>query len=300
MKTIAIAGSSGFLGRNITDFYKNKNYKLICLTSKKIITKKKNLRWIYLNQNYELLKEKKLNFDTIIFSNGIGNVKQSLKFSENKKEDIINNNLIKLVKKNINPCTVVYFSSYSVYGNTKIKCSEKSKCNPISVYAKNKLKYEQKLKKNINLKKNKLVIIRVSSIYGPFLKNQIICDALTKINKKESETFFGTGDEERDFLHVSDAINAIDLILKKNKKNFQIYNCGSGNPIKIKNLLKIIVKKTIYNNKNKLYFSGILNKEDPKSLKINIKKLKNLGWKPVYKINNGINNYKKWFKKQSI
>ena len=77
MKTIAIAGSSGFLGRNITDFYKNKNYKLICLTSKKIITKKKNLRWIYLNQNYELLKEKKLNFDTIIFSNGIGNVKQS-------------------------------------------------------------------------------------------------------------------------------------------------------------------------------------------------------------------------------
>ena len=35
MKSVIISGASGFIGRNLINYYKNKKVNLICLSSKK-------------------------------------------------------------------------------------------------------------------------------------------------------------------------------------------------------------------------------------------------------------------------
>ena len=57
MKSVIISGASGFIGRNLIHYYKNKKVNLICLSSKKNNKKQKNIKWIKLDKNYHFLKK---------------------------------------------------------------------------------------------------------------------------------------------------------------------------------------------------------------------------------------------------
>ena len=61
---------------------------------------------------------------------------------------------------------------------------------------------------------------------------------ITIINSLKNKNFdCSSGEQYRDFLNVSDAIDAIIRILKKKKTSGKIYNLGSGRPIKIKDVI---------------------------------------------------------------
>ena len=57
-----------------------------------------------------------------------------------------------IIKKNINK--FIFASSCSVYGNVKYECNEKSKLNPVSLYAKCKSSSFISCEKSILVKKN--------------------------------------------------------------------------------------------------------------------------------------------------
>ena len=232
MKSVIISGASGFIGRNLIDYYKNKKLNLICLSSKKNNKKQKNIKWIKLDKNYHFLKNKKYNFDTIFISTGIGTVGKSNINKEKIREKKIFNNLLNLIKKNNQKCKIVFFSSYSVYGNVKKKSKENDKFKPLSSYAKNKINFEKKLQK---LKNFEIIIFRLTSLYGPYLRKQLIWDTLQKVKQKKRMEFNGSGNELRDFIYIDDAIKAFDLLLRKKiKTNYEIFNCGTGKSINVK------------------------------------------------------------------
>ena len=53
----------------------------------------------------------------------------------------------------------------------------------------------------------------------------------------------------RDYLYVNDLLSFIDLAIKKQKENFQIFNCSYGKSFKIKEILQIILKISGSNKK---------------------------------------------------
>ena len=54
----------------------------------------------------------------------------------------------------------------------------------------------------------------------------------SKVKQKKAMQFNGSGNELRDFIYIDDAIKAFDLLLrKKNKTNYEIFNCGTGKSI---------------------------------------------------------------------
>ena len=60
--------------------------------------------------------------------------------------------------------------------------------------------------------------------------------------KKKIEVW-GTGNvETRDFLYADDLVNFIKIAINK-QKTHTVINCGSGIPIKVKDLVKKIIKK---------------------------------------------------------
>ena len=94
----------------------------------------------------------------------------------------------------------------------------------------------------------------------------------------------GTGNEIRSFIYIKDFLNAFDAILKRGK-HLNIYNIGTSEKIKIKNLaykLSKIFKKKITLKKTPLAKGGT------KVRLPNINKIKKLGFKPKFNLDKGL------------
>ena len=68
------------------------------------------------------------------------------------------------------------------------------------------------------LKNFEVIIFRLTSLYGPYLKKQLIWDTLQKVKQKKRMEFNGSGNELRDFIYIDDAIKAFDFLLRKKLK----------------------------------------------------------------------------------
>lgn len=94
----------------------------------------------------------------------------------------------------------------------------------------------------------KFTAIRHSNIYGSHDKfdlerSHVFGATITKVmSAKDKIVVWGTGDEERDLLHVDDLVRFIDLAVEKQPAKYRLYNCGYGSAISIKDLVHKIVK----------------------------------------------------------
>jgi len=203
--------------------------------------------------------------------------------------------LISFIKKNnIKNSKIIFLSSQAVYGVTnKNKIDEQTATNPTSSYGKTKLLSEKKL---FTLKDNRIIILRIFSVYGIGLKKQIIWDACKKL-KKQNFNFYGSGQEKRDFLNIKDLIKLINLILKdKKSKNNLILNVGTGKGTKISLLINKIKKNLKI--KNRINFLNNKNKSENQNFISNNQKIKFFfNWKPDKDLQKELKLYIKWFKK---
>ena len=153
---------------------------------------------------------------------------------------------------------LIFISSAAVYGNNASQSTSiSSACKPLSVYGLHKLLAEQYIEfhqRNFDIKAK---IIRPFSIYGPGLKKQLIWDALCKIKNHQHE-YFGSGLEERHWVHIDDLVTLFIGIADKFDDFPDIINAGYGHGVKIKDIVDILyqLKKVDgqpqFINKNKI------------------------------------------------
>ncbi len=292
-KNILILGGSGFLGFNVTKrLSKIKFYKLDVLT-KKINHKKKfkNVNYIYADltsiKKLKNIKNKRYNY-IINLSGNIDhkNKSQTLKAHYNGLINILETIDIKALD------LFIQIGSSLEYGKKKSPQKESFNCNPISFYGKTKYKASLILNKYLN----KFIILRPYQIYGPHQKdNRLIPTAIKScINNK---VFPCTdGNQLRDFLYVDDFTNLILKLLKKKQHKSNIFNVGSGNPIKVKKVISLINEIT---KKGKPLFGKIkMRKDEIKKLFPNIERLKKeLNWKPKINIKTGLKKTVSFYEK---
>ncbi len=281
-KNILITGSYGFIGSNLKKKL-NKNNKIINIGHKKSKQGKKNSLTI---ENLLKIKRKP---DIIFNCIGSGTVSEAQKDkkSSNKNDFLTTKILVNYINKLQKKIILIFFSSAAVYGN------HNSKLIPISTYGKNKLKSERYLINNLN-KKNRIIILRYYSIFGSGLKKQLIWDACKKI-KENKLIFFGTGNEKRSWVHINDAIDLAIYSCNKLRKRINILDCHSYNVYKNKDIIDRLIK--FYGSNKKPFFNKKKDKFAPKNQIPYSHKLKKLGWKPKVKIDKGLKEYVKWFKK---
>lgn len=279
-KKILITGSKGFIGKNLNSYFKKKNkiYKTFYIDQN--ISKKNNL-----------FKSKKLNIypDIIFHCAGPSSVSESFKNPELdfKKNYLTTKYLLKEFVNHKKKPLIYIFSSAAVYGNSK------RKLNPISPYGKNKLKVEKLCKYYSKKYKFEFIIMRLFSVYGKGLNKQFFWDICNKLVNRCFD-FYGTGNETRSWLHITDLIQAIEkLYVKKNK--LVTLDIGALKPVKNRYIVNLFLKK------NKLKISPKFNfknrKGDPKNLISNNKKIFRYDWFPKIKIEKGVNEYVQWFNK---
>jgi len=190
---------------------------------------------------------------------------------------------------------LIYLSSGAVYGNTDIQpITEDIPANPVSPYGTHKLMAEHLCSLYARQFKVHTTVIRFFSIYGEGLRKQLLWDACQKFSKGEF-SFFGTGEEIRDWLHVSDAIRLIECITRKNTISpFTVINGGSGKGIRIRDILNRVMQGLAIDAP--LVFSNQHKAGDPGCFIADVTQAHSLGWKSLINIDEGIKLYCQWYK----
>ena len=137
---------------------------------------------------------------------------------------------------------IVFASSAEIYGNSKeLPYRENNKPSPISNYAKCKLKIEKYLKKVQKKSSMKVGIVRLFNVYGPGQKDMVIPLFVEAASYGRPLTVLGDGNQTRTFMFVTDAVCGIHKIFNFDS-DFEIFNIGSEQEIKIYDLAKMILK----------------------------------------------------------
>lgn len=208
----------------------------------------------------------------------------------------IETNLITLIKvleqcKNNDQIIFNFISSWFVYGETEIPADENSTCNPNGFYSITKRCAEQLLISFCKTFNIKYRILRLANVAGygdlkasnqknalQFIINEM--KAGNDINLYENGNFF------RDYIHVEDVAEAIYLVIIKGKVN-HIYNVGNGEPILFKKIIDYAFNRLKSTSKLTCIKTPDFHKiVQVKSMWMSSEKIKTLGYKPKYTIEN--------------
>lgn len=296
-KKILIVGGTGFIGTHLLTKLKKEKFDITILFSKNKKKINKSVKKIICDISNKKILSKKLknkNFDYIINLAGYVDHKKKIKTLKTHFNGC--KNLIDIFKKK-KIIKFIQIGSSVEYGKIKAPQTEDKKTDEKklnSAYGLAKLRSTNYL---INLKKKfdfPFTVVRFFLVYGPGqLENRLVPHVIKNclLNKKFKTS---SGTQIRDFLYIDDAINALFLILNNKKSNSHILNICSNEPIKIKDVIELIVKKI---KKGKPNYDEIkLRPDEPEQLYSSYSKAKKiLQWKPKIKINQGLSKTIKYY-----
>lgn len=137
-------------------------------------------------------------------------------------------------------------------------------------------------------------ITRCSNNYGPYhFPEKLIPLMITNAMDGKKMPIYGDGKNIRDWLHVKDHCQAIDLVLRKGQKG-EVYNVGGHNERTNNEIVNIIVDKLGVSKDLITYVDDRLGHD--KRYAIDPTKLETeLGWKPEYTFDTGIEETIEWY-----
>jgi len=182
----------------------------------------------------------------------------------------------------------LFASSCSVYGRANDELlNEDSKCNPLSLYALDKLYTEKELLK-MNCDEFKVGILRLATLFGlsPRPRFDLALNVMTARAVVNGGFTVEGGTQWRPFLHVRDAARAFELLLNTDLTG--PINTGSNDlNISIEELGKLIQRET------KADMRVSLSSIDARSYKVDFQKaLKELEFEPYKTLDYGVKEIK--------
>ncbi|MCL1971034.1 MAG: GDP-mannose 4,6-dehydratase [Candidatus Bathyarchaeota archaeon] len=176
---------------------------------------------------------------------------------ENPLDDFNTNakgTLCVLEKARKDDAKVIFASSAAVYGNPSIfPTPENYGFHPFSCYGLSKVVGEQYCQMYREQYGLNITITRFANVYGPRCHG-VIHDFIDKLAKNPNKLeIIGTGQQCRDFIHVSDVVDALIKIGTMDNVDGKVYNLGFGKTTSILELSNMIL--TILNLQNKTVVS---------------------------------------------
>ena len=209
--------------------------------------------------------------------------------------------LLEWVRQNSPASRVIGVSSAAVYGSAfNGPISEGDNGKPFSPYGFHKWMLESLFSSYRDSFGLDVTVTRFFSVYGPGLEKQLLWDICQKIEKSKSTeiTLNGTGNEIRDWLHISDATELLWLLVHKSPNEITVVNGGTGIGTSIAEIASMVCEQ--WGQNHKVNFSGISRKGDPKSLVGDISLANELGFSPRISLQQGISEVVTWYKARNL
>lgn len=195
---------------------------------------------------------------------------------------------------------LVMASSAAVYGAGHVgPISEALPSTPFSPYGYHKRMAELLLQSYAHNFGLRAAVVRFFSVYGPGLRKQLLWDACTRLSALPMALELGgTGQELRDWLHVTDACRLLMRGVDTASERCLLLNGGTGVGTPVREIATTLVAHWGL-PQLPLVFSGQSRAGDPHSLVANTAASAALGWKPEVAWRDGLAEYVAWFKGQA-
>lgn len=173
-------------------------------------------------------------------------------------------------------------STTSMYGFSEVICDENSKIEPVSIYGKTKYVSESIIQERENS-----ISLRFATVFGvsPKMRHDLMVNDFTYKAVVDKSIILFAGDTKRTFIHIKDTIKSYIFAMENSDimKN-NIYNVGDEKM----NLSKKEISNCIKKHINFELINSTLPDLDKRNFEISFKKIKNLGFKTEYDLNDGI------------
>ena len=323
MKNILVTGGAGFIGSNFIRYMLNKykKYKIINYDKLTYAGNIRNLEGVDKYKNYKFIKADICDYnklDNIFKFEKIDNVihfaaeshvdKSILDPLSFVKTNVIGTlNLLEVSKKNwksnYKGKLFHHISTDEVFGSVKEGFfDENTPYDPHSPYSASKASSDHFVRAYFDTYNLPVKISNCSNNYGPYqFPEKFIPLVINNIINKKELPIYGDGQNVRDWIHVFDHAEALDLIFHKGligetylvgandqKKNIEIVN------IIINTADKLLLRQNGF-SRNLIRFVEDRPGHD-KRYAINSKKISNqLGWKPKITFEHGILKTIEWY-----
>ncbi len=238
---------------------------------------------------FEFFNENNFNFSNIIYASSRAVYGEGNWYSSEGKAKISRTNYLKTGLLNCdNTNKSIFLKSFE----------ETQALDPLSIYGLNKV-FSESFLKIINENRHvNTSILRFQNVYGV---GQSMTNPYTGVLNWFSSSFLNNSTVEiyekgliqRDFVHVNDVVESIYLSLKNNL-GYNIYNIGSGKPV----FLTDVAQKLKHNYKSKSKIEIVdkyRNGDVLGAFSDNEKANKILKYKPMVKLESGLEEYCDWF-----
>src|SRR3989338_1322089 len=140
---------------------------------------------------------------------------------------------VKLLKsiEGIN-CRLIFPSAFELYADLSPPFNEDNIVKPITPYARSKRAVEMYCKKT----SANAVCLRLAIVYGPRQKGDMFIPRIMSSCSEKREFETTSGEQTRDFVYISDAVEALLLAAIKENAKGEIINIASGKEYKIKDI----------------------------------------------------------------
>jgi UDP-glucose 4-epimerase len=309
---VLITGGAGFIGSHLAD-------KLVNLgTEIKVIDnfdefyngKDKNVKNNLKKDNYNLVKGDILSLETLIsLTKGV-----SIIFHQAAQAGLRHCNEHPMKAHNVNVTgtinvltaarinkvkRVVYASSSSIFGPPQnIPMNETHPTNPHSPYGATKLAAEKYCIAFNKVYGTSTVCLRYFSVYGPRGRpDQVFFNFANKIKNGEQPIIFGDGSQTRDFTYIDDVVDANIRAATVDDADGRVFNIGYGSELSIREAAAEIA--TRLDSSITPNFLPSYKGDFPRTQADNKLAKEIIGWTPKVGIQEGLDNFADWFKKNN-
>lgn len=314
-RKILVTGGAGFIGSHITDRLLKEDFDVTVIDNFSTGNqanlnhhKKENFHLIEGDiRDSNILKETLRDIEVVFHEAAMASVTLSV------KDPILVNQInvegtLNLLKAScdLNLKRFIYASSAAVYGKTNsVKKKEDQNPNPTSPYGVSKLAAENYVQVFHRLYGIETVCLRYFNVYGPRQRvdvhgsyGGVISIFINRILKGMPPIINGDGEQTRDFVYISDVVEANMLAMNSPNGAGKVCNIATGKKISINQ-----VAQTLKRLMNREDLENIHTEPRPTDIKhgyANISKAKGiLGYEPQFSIEKGLAELVNWYTKRT-
>ena len=294
-----VTGGAGFIGSHIVDRLLKDGHEVVVLDDfstghKSNLASHSSLTIIEGDiSNFDTVKQCMKGIDWVFHKAAVASVPQTV--NDPVGSSLINYqgtlHLLEAAREN-NVKRFVFASSAALYGDEPTLPKDENMCPvTLSPYAVDKLASECACSMYTKLYGLETVCLRYFNVYGPRQDpsspySGVISIFTNKLKNKEAPTIFGDGEQTRDFIFVSDVVEAnMKAVLTENSTG-QYFNIATGEKITLNNLMKILCG--IYNVDFNVNYSDARQGDIKESFAVIDKASSLLNWKPIVELNQGL------------
>jgi UDP-glucose 4-epimerase len=298
-RTVLITGGQGFLGRHVARTFANDGWKVTAI-GHGTWSEDELKRWgISVWHSCDITLNSLVTYggepNVIVHCAGSGQVGFSLAHPLQDFERTVDSTaaVLEFLRTHVPHARMLFVSSAAVYGEASAGAiKENAPLAPMSPYGVHKQVAEQLCTSFAKTFGLQVIVLRLFSLYGPWLRKQLLWDASNKLTSGDAR-FAGTGKELRDWLQVSDAATLI-LTLMATNSGHRLVNGGTGAGVPVADVLsELSVALAVH---KPVTFTGEGRPGNPASLVADIALARSTGWEPGYDWRKGIREYADWFR----